>query len=122
VLARVRLTPADASGEGDHPAHHDPRYRMPRIQLSRLRNALTIQFVANQESQVPEKQQRAGCVPRSAIRLAHLPGEAGVPLAGARLLSAWHCSDALWGGRAIAFRRQIRGAPGVGPVRLLRTG
>jgi hypothetical protein len=44
--------------------------------------------VANQESQVPEKQQRAGCRPRSAIRLAHLPGEAAVPPGGARLLSA----------------------------------
>jgi hypothetical protein len=48
--------------------------------------------VANQESQVPEKQKRAGCRPRSAIRLAHLPGEAAVPPSGARLLSAWQGS------------------------------
>jgi hypothetical protein len=43
---------------------------------------LAIACVANQESQVPEKQQHAGCRPRSAIRLAHLPGEAAVPPGG----------------------------------------
>jgi hypothetical protein len=51
--------------------------------------ALTIEIVANQESRAPEKQQRAGCRPRSAIRLAHLRGEAAVPPGAARLLSAW---------------------------------
>jgi hypothetical protein len=50
---------------------------------------LVIAFVANQESQAPETQQRAGCRPRSVMRLAHLPGEAAVPPGGARLLSAW---------------------------------
>jgi hypothetical protein len=53
--------------------------------------------VANQESQASEKQQRAGCRPGSAIRLADLPGEAAVPLGAARLLSAWHCASGLGG-------------------------
>jgi hypothetical protein len=53
----------------------------------------TRQRVANQESQAAEKQQRAGCRPRGAIRLAHLPGDAAVRPGAARLLSAWRTSS-----------------------------
>ena len=69
-----------------------PRRRRDRFDLRAATGAggeLAIEIVANQESHVPEKQRRAGCRPRSAIRLAHLPGEAAVPPGGARLLSAW---------------------------------
>jgi hypothetical protein len=63
LRADTRPRRSSDRGERDHPAGM----------------ALTIQIVANQESQVPEKQQHAGCRPRSAIPLAHLPGEAAVP-------------------------------------------
>jgi hypothetical protein len=45
--------------------------------------------VANQESQARSKQQRDGRRQPRAIRLAHRPGDAVVPLGAARLLSAW---------------------------------
>ena len=57
-------------------------------------SARTIAFVANQESQAAEKQQRGSCRPRGAIRLAHLPGDAAVSPGAARLLSTWRCSSA----------------------------
>jgi hypothetical protein len=75
-----------------------PRLR-PGLPLSDNRSHETDEraataHVANQESQAPEKQQRAGCRPPSAIRLAHLPGEAAVPPGAARLLTARH--DTAW--------------------------
>jgi hypothetical protein len=58
--------------------------------LARIEQAPATPPVANQESQGRGKQQRAGCRLRSAIRFAHLPGDAVVPSVAARLLSAWH--------------------------------
>ena len=63
-----------------------PSHRCSPLKESR---ALTVGAVANQESQAAEKQQRAGCRPPGAIRLAHLPGDAAVSPGAARLLSTW---------------------------------
>jgi hypothetical protein len=51
-------------------------------------------------------EQRAGRRPRSAIRLANLPGEAAVPPGAARLLSAWHCESGLAAVRRPAPQKQ----------------
>jgi pimeloyl-ACP methyl ester carboxylesterase len=64
-----------------------------RIILTKEQSAATARLVANQESQAPGKQQRAGCRPRGAIRVAHLPGDAAVSPGAARLLSAWRTSS-----------------------------
>ena len=75
--------------------------------------------VANQESQAPEKQQRAGCCPRGTIRHAHLPDDAAVPPGVARLLSAWHRHRRLAAVGTIALRecdRRAGGAVGAGAL------
>ena len=52
------------------------------------------------------EQQRAGCRPPGAIRLAHLPADAAVSPGAARLLSAWQTHSAIDGDLTIANTRE----------------
>ena len=99
--SRGRPRRDDRSGPGVRPMPARSNNAADAAGLERLRLCIagpkqsptsrreTTEAVANQESQVVEKQQRDVAPSACAGRLAHHPGEAAVPPGATRLLSAW---------------------------------